>query len=63
MSTAALMTTEQFLALPEDGIERNLIRGVVREKPMTRRNRFHTFVVTRIARILDQWLVRTLKRR
>lgn len=56
MSTATLMTTEQFLALPDDGMERNLIRGVVREKPMTRRNRFHTFVVTRVARILDQWL-------
>ena len=56
MSNATLMTTEQFLALPDDGIERILIRGEVREKPMTRRNRFHTFVVTRVARILDQWL-------
>jgi Uma2 family endonuclease len=50
------MTTEQFLALPDDGVERNLIRGQVREKLMTRRNRFHTFVVTRLARVLDEWL-------
>ena len=56
MNNATLLTTEQFLALPDDGIERSLIRGEMREKPMTRRNRFHTFVVTRVARILDQWL-------
>jgi Uma2 family endonuclease len=44
------------LALPDDGVDRDLIRGVVRVKGMARRNRFHTFVVTRLARILDQWL-------
>ncbi len=30
-----LMTTEQFLALPEDGVDRELIEGQLREKPMT----------------------------
>ena len=42
MATAApseLMTIEAFLALPEDGRRRELIRGEVREKEMTRRNR------------------------
>ncbi|MEZ6153923.1 MAG: Uma2 family endonuclease [Pirellulaceae bacterium] len=57
MSATTLLTTEQFLALPDDGLERNLICGQVREKPMTRRNRFHTFVVTRIAYLLEGWLM------
>lgn len=50
------ITTEQLLAMPEDGVERELIRGELRERPMTKRNRFHTYAVTRLARFLDQWL-------
>jgi Uma2 family endonuclease len=63
MSTAvapALMTTEEFLALPDDGVERWLIRGVLREKrgdkPMTVRNRDHSRIMTRVAKYLDNWL-------
>jgi len=41
---ARLMTNEEFLALPDDGMERNLIRGVLLEKPKTRRNRFSVCV-------------------
>ncbi|HZU37567.1 MAG TPA: hypothetical protein VFA18_16725 [Gemmataceae bacterium] len=39
MSIAAppLMTAEEMLALPLDGMERWLIRGQLREKPMTHR--------------------------
>jgi hypothetical protein len=36
-SAANLMTTEQLLAMPEDGMDRDLIRGELRERPMTRR--------------------------
>lgn len=50
------MTAEQFLALPEDGAERVLIRGQLREKPMPTRNRFHSFAVARLTRMLDQWV-------
>lgn len=52
------MTTEEFLALPEDGIERWLIRGVVREfgSTMTVRNREHTSVATKVAYFLEHWL-------
>jgi len=40
MSTVStLMTTEQLLALPDDGKERELIRGELREREMTRRNK------------------------
>ena len=58
MSTVASapMTTEQLLAMPDDGMDRDLIRGELRERPMTKRNRFHTFAVTRLAYLLEGWL-------
>lgn len=59
MSTeTSLMTTEEFLALPDDGKERWLIRGQLREKDdaMTYRNRFHTWVEAKIAFLLNLWL-------
>jgi Uma2 family endonuclease len=44
MATVATptMTTEELLALPDDGMERWLIAGALRERPMTVRNRFHS---------------------
>src|SRR5262245_53763223 len=66
MTVAAptLMTTEQLLALPDDGVERWLIRGQLRErhpdqttgKPMTVRNSEHSQIMTRIAQALANWL-------
>jgi len=50
------MTTEELLALPEDGIDRELIRGQLREKPMTRRNRWHSAAEVSIAYFLQSWL-------
>lgn len=61
MATAeatTLMTTEQLLALPDDGVERWLIRGQLREKPMTYRNRWHSRATTRVSKFLDNWLDR-----
>lgn len=58
MSTAtpALMTVEDLDALSDnDGIDRELIRGELRERPMTRRNRFHTAVEARVAYLLIHW--------
>ena len=51
-----LMTTEQMLALPENGYDRDLIRGELREFPMTRRNRRHSRSMGRLAYFLEQWL-------
>lgn len=51
----ALMTTEQLLALPDDGVERWLIRGQLREKPMTYRNRWHSRAMVRVAYFLEGW--------
>jgi len=50
------MTTEELLALPEDGTDRWLIAGELRERPMTRRNRFHSRAMIRVGRFLDCWL-------
>ena len=56
MSTAfaAGMTVEELLALPEDGMDRELIRGQLKAKPMTYRNRFYARAVTRIAHGLER---------
>lgn len=59
MSTAAspkLMTLDEFLALPEDGMDRELIRGEVRERPMTKRNRFHAASESKVSHLLRSWL-------
>ena len=56
MDTLALMTTEQLLAMPEDGMDRELVRGQLREKPMTRRNRRHSRSGSRFAYFLELWL-------
>ncbi len=60
MATVAaerLMTAEEFLALPtDDSVERMLIRGEVWEKPMTRRNRFHSGTEAAVAYLLTAWL-------
>lgn len=51
------MTFEEIWALPEDGIERELIRGELRERPtVTRRNQWHSSAEPQIAALLIQWL-------
>src|SRR3984957_8459279 len=61
VTTPRLMTTEELLAMPDDGVERWLIRGRLREnrsEDVTRRNRWHGRVVARIAQLLGDWLDR-----
>jgi Uma2 family endonuclease len=55
-TVAASMTTAELLSLPEDGTERWLIAGELRERPMTRRNKYHCRATTRVGRFLDEWL-------
>jgi Uma2 family endonuclease len=50
------MTTEELLALPQDGVERWLIHGQLREKPMTVRNRWHSRIMARVTYFLVAWL-------
>jgi Uma2 family endonuclease len=59
MTTATakrLMTVEEFLALPDDGVRRWLIDGEVREYGMTVRNRDHSRVMMRVGQLLGNWL-------
>jgi len=49
------MTTEELLALPDDGVERWLINGELREKPMTVRHRFHSSVMVCVSTVLKNW--------
>ena len=60
---AAPLTTADLLAMPDDGVERWLIRGELREKHPTRqdqrmtiRNWFHSRVMVRVSKVLDNWL-------
>ena len=55
-SVVTPMTTEELLALPEDGVRRWLIDGELRESPMTVRNRFHSQVLIRVGQCLANWL-------
>lgn len=57
MSAAStLMTTTELLSLPENGVDRWLIAGKLRERPMTRRNRFHSHAMARLVALLDDWV-------
>jgi Uma2 family endonuclease len=51
-----LMTTEEMLALPANGITRWLVEGQLQEKPMTVRNRTHSRVMARLTYLLEKWL-------
>lgn len=50
------MTTAELLALPENGTDRWLIAGELRECPMPTRNRFHSRAMTCTATELEIWL-------
>ena len=56
ISAAPLMTSAELLSLPDDGIERELIRGQLREREMTRRNRRHSRTTVRLGWVLTEWL-------
>lgn len=55
-TVVAPMTTEELLALPDNGMERWLIAGELRERPMTVRNRFHSRTMICVGTELDLWL-------
>ena len=59
MSTGAavrLMTTDEMLAMPDDGMVRELLRGELRERPMIFHDRWHNRAAARIACVLIVWL-------
>ena len=56
MATVVLMTAEELLALPLDGMDRELIQGELRERPMTLRNRVHSAIEAQVTIALGVWL-------
>lgn len=56
MATVALMTAEELLAIPADGMDRELIHGELRERPMTLRNRVHSAIEAQVTIALGVWL-------
>ena len=56
-TAAALMTTEEMLALPDqDQFERWLIHGELRERPITLRNPTHAGTTAALTGFLHAWL-------
>ena len=49
------MTADELLMLPDDGVDRELIRGELRERPMTRRNRWHGQTEANLSFLLKDW--------
>ncbi len=54
-TVAAPMTAEELVALPDDGMERWLIAGELKERPMTVRNRFHSRAMICVGTELELW--------
>lgn len=51
-----MTTTQQLLSLPDDGIERELIRGELREEPMMRKSRLQARAEASLVGLLGMWL-------
>ena len=53
-----LMTVDEFIALPDDDeVDRMLIQGHLWEKPMTKRNKWHSSCEAAIARLIGNWVM------
>lgn len=50
------LTTADLLAMPDDGMERWLIDGELRERPMPKRSRFRSHIMVRVSQLLANWL-------
>jgi len=50
------MTTQELLALPEDGIDRELIQGQLRERKAAPKGRQHAQTEANIAGLLGSWI-------
>lgn len=55
-TTERQLTAEELLRLPEDGVHRELVRGELRETPMTVRNRRHSWIEAETTFVLRLWL-------
>jgi Uma2 family endonuclease len=51
----ANLTVEELLDRPDDGIDREFIRGELRERPMTLRNPDHSEIQVTLGTLLKIW--------
>lgn len=59
--SAGTMTLAEFFALPpNNSVDRELIRGELKERPVTKRNRFHAKTEAAVTYMLKAWLVEQL---
>lgn len=54
--TATLITAESLLSMPEDGVDRWLHAGQLRERPYSYNDRLHAQAMTQVAIHLSKWL-------
>lgn len=54
-TTSSQMTTEELLALPDDGMYRELIDGELREYAMTARGGPHCLITTNLTYLFESW--------
>jgi Uma2 family endonuclease len=52
-------SADDLIAMPDDDVRREIIRGELREAPMTRRNKIHGRVEATIAKLLGNWCDQT----
>jgi Uma2 family endonuclease len=52
---SASITAETLMEMPDDGVEREIIRGELREQAMSRRSPEHSSTEARIAQALSNW--------
>jgi Uma2 family endonuclease len=62
-SMQTLSTTEQLEAMPDDGTDRELILGRLRERPTTYHTRRHARTTTNLSNLLAHWLDKQTGRR
>jgi len=55
-SPSRAMTAEELMALPEDGVDRELIRGALRKRPRTLSSRNHSETQASVVHLLKNWL-------
>jgi Uma2 family endonuclease len=58
-----LMNSEELFALPDDDMERWLIKGELRERPTTKRNPGHSGATAALSRLIGIWLMQQPKPR
>lgn len=56
MTIATLMTTEEMMALPANGVYREIYEGELRERPKTRTSGRHSRSTTRVAYLVERHL-------